>query len=504
MKHKTYLAIDMGASGGRLMAGRFDGTQLQLHEIYRFENFPCDLAGTLYWNLPTLWQHVQNGLKLAGTNYGNEIVSVGVDTWGVDFVFLGRDGKLFGNPVSYRDARTDGMMDKAFQTVPRNEIFRQSGLQFMQFNTLYQLLAMQQNHSPLLDVADTFLMIPDLFHWLLSGEKSNEFTEATTTQFFDPVKNDWAKPLLESLGLPTNFLLPISQPGTVLGTLRKELAETTGLTATKVVLPGSHDTASAVLAVPHIQHIQKAGGYSPRMNWAYISLGTWALMGIESPKPLVNDLVSSFNFTNEGGVGGTMRVLKNICGLWLLQECRRVWNEQRPGTPLSWDEMTQMTQGAKPLVSFIDPDARDFLGPTNMPKTISEFCRRTGQWVPENPGAVLRCALDSIALKFRHVLEMCEQIGGERIETIHIVGGGTKNRQICQAAADACGRRVVTGPIEATAIGNIMMQAVAAGDVADIAEARQIIGASFGVTEYFPTEISAWNDAYGRFREILV
>jgi rhamnulokinase len=446
-----------------------------------------------------LYEALLEGLH-AAVRENIKIESVGIDTWGVDFVFLGRDGKLLGNPVSYRDARTDGIMDKAFQTVPRNEIFRQSGLQFMQFNTLYQLLAMQQNHSPLLDVADTFLMIPDLFHWLLSGEKSNEFTEATTTQFFDPVKNDWAKPLLESFGLPTNFLLPISLPGTVLGTLRKELAETTGLTTTKIVLPGSHDTASAVLAVPHAG--QRDGGVSPRMNWAYISLGTWALMGIESPKPLVNDTVSSLNFTNEGGVGGTMRVLKNICGLWLLQECRRVWNAHRPGTPLSWDEMTQMTQGAKPLVSFIDPDARDFLVPTNMPEAITDFCRRTGQWVPENPGAVLRCALDSIALKFRHVLEMCEQIGGERIETIHIVGGGTKNRQICQAAADACGRRVVTGPVEATAIGNIMMQAVAAGDVADIAEARQIIGASFEVTEYFPTETSAWNDAYGRFREI--
>ena len=483
---KTYLAIDMGASSGRHLAGIFDGKKLKLEELYRFENGPTDLAGTLYWNLPSLWTHIQAGIQAAA---GHNLVSVGVDTWGVDFALLGRNDTLLANPVCYRDSRTDGAMERAFQTVSRNEVFRQSGLQFMQFNTLYQLLAMRWANSPLLDVSESFLMMPDLFHWLLSGVKSNEFTNATTTQFFDPVKNDWAFSLLEQFGLPTHLTQPVSPPGTVLGPLRKEF----GLPKTNVVLPGSHDTASAVMSVP-------TASRTGNPDWAYISLGTWALMGIESPKPVVDEVVSGFNFTNEGGVGGTTRLLKNICGLWLVQECRRTWNAQgrkgKTGLPLDWEDLNYMTRAAKPLVSFIDPDHRDFLAPTDMPKAIADFCRRTGQPVPESEGAILRCALDSIAMKFRHVLEMSEKIGGKRIDTIHIVGGGTKNLLLCQAAADACGRRVVAGPIEATAIGNMMMQAVAAGDVKNIEEARAIIRESFEVAEFLPTDATQWNDAY--------
>ncbi|MDR0520689.1 MAG: rhamnulokinase [Planctomycetaceae bacterium] len=488
MKHKTYLAVDAGASSGRLMAGHFDGEKLQIEEIYRFENGPVDIAGTLYWNLPSLWTHIKTGLQIAGAKFGSSIVSAGVDTWGVDFGFLGKDGQLLANPVCYRDARTDGIMEKAFQKVSRRTIFQQTGLQFMQFNSLYQLLAMQQNQSPLLDVAGTFLMMPDLFHYLLSGEKSNELTNASTTQFYDPTAGNWATSMLKSFGLPTGFLQPVSPAGTILGFLRKELAETTGLTSAKVILPGSHDTASAVLSVPA----------KPDATWAYISLGTWALMGIESPNPLINSTVEELNFTNEGGVAGTTRILKNITGMWLLQECRRVWNEHRT-EPLSWDDITALTESAAPLRSFINPDHRDFLTPTDMPKAVAEFCRRSGQPVPENEGAVLRCALDSIAMKFRHVLEMCEKITDTWIETVHIVGGGTKNKLLCQAAANACRRRVVAGPVEATAAGNIMMQAIALGDAADISEARQIIQKSFEVTEYLPQNPAEWHDAYERF-----
>lgn len=492
----------MGASSGRHLVGRFDGSKLTLEEIYRFENGPTDLAGTLYWNLPGLWAHVQAGLRAAGAKFGDSISSVGVDTWGVDFALLGRDDTLLGNPVCYRDARTDGMMEKAFETVPRRKIFDQSGLQFMQFNTLYQLLAMKRSASPILDIAESFLMMPDLFHWLLSGVKSNEFTNATTTQFFDPVKNDWAGPLLESFGLPTDLFQNVSQPGTVLGSLRKTLADATGLASMKVVLPGTHDTASAVMSVPTVSETGKT-------DWAYISLGTWALMGIESSRPIINDVVSDLNFTNEGGVGGTMRVLKNICGLWLIQECRRTWIQQgrkgASGESLHWEDLNRWTADAKPLVSFIDPDAREFLGPTDMPKAIADFCKKTSQPVPGNEGAVLRCALESIALRFRYVLETCEKISGTKVETIHIVGGGIQNKLLCQAAADACNRRVVAGPIEATAIGNIMMQAIASGDVADIREARQVIRASFDVAEYLPANdySTQWNDAYEKFLRIL-
>ena len=494
MAEKAYLAVDMGASSGRAVLGLFDGQQLRLEEVYRFENGPVEVAGALYWDLLGQWSHVRQGLRAAGSKWGNQIVSVGVDTWGVDFGLLGRGDELLGNPYHYRDSRTNGVMEKAFGIVSREEIFRHTGLQFMQLNTLYQLLAMKLSGSSLLDVAETLLMMPDLFHWLLTGVKCNEMTEASTSQFYNPVKGDWATELLDQFSLPTRILGRIEQPGTTLGPLRANLAAETGLGAAKVVLPGSHDTASAVMAVP--AHSQPG----VRPDWCYVSLGTWALMGIESPRPVVNDSVLKLNFTNEGGVGGTTRLLKNITGLWMVQECRRVWN--LAGENLDWEALNQLSAAATPLRSFVNPDAADFMAPGDMPEAIRAFCRKTGQPVPEGKGAVLRCALESIAMKFRQVLGMCEELGGGRIETIHIVGGGTKNRQICQAAADACGRRVVAGPIEATATGNLMMQAVAAGDVASIAEAREVIRRSFPVEEYLPQNTAAWDEAYERFSKV--
>jgi rhamnulokinase len=387
------------------------------------------------------------------------------------------------------------MMEWAFQIVPREEIFRQTGLQFMQLNTLYQLLAMKESHSPLLDIAERLLMMPDLFHWMLTGEKCNEFTDATTTQFFNPKERRWATELLEQFGLPTHILGPIAQPGTILGPLRPNLATETGLHNAKVVLPGSHDTASAVMAVP------ACGPTHDIPEWCYISLGTWALMGVEVAEPVINETSLALNFTNEGGVGNTIRLLKNITGLWLVQECRRIWNQS--GRSWDWEDLNQLTAEVPGLVSFINPDHSMFLAPTDMPEAIREFTRRTGQCVPETEGAVLRCALDSIAMKFRHVLEMCEELIRRRIEVVHIVGGGTKNRLLCQAAADACGRPVLAGPVEATAIGNIMMQAVAAGEVGNIAEARNIIRDSFPLDEYQPRNVEAWNEAYGRFTDVL-
>ena len=437
MTQKTYVAVDMGASSGRAVAGLFDGQKLQLEEVYRFENGPVGVAGHLYWDLLCQWSHVRQGLRAAGAKWGNNVTSVGVDTWGVDFGLLGRGDELLGNPYHYRDSRTNGMMEKAFGIVSREEIFCHTGLQFMQLNTLYQLLAMKLSGSPLLDVAETMLMVPDLFHWLLTGVKCNEMTEASTSQFYNPIKGDWSTELFDRFSLPTRILGTITQPGTTLGSLRANLAAETGLNAAKVVLPGTHDTASAVMAVP----AQSRPGVRP--DWCYISLGTWALMGIESPQPVVNDAVLKLNFTNEGGIGGTTRLLKNITGLWIIQECRRVWNQQ--GANLDWEALNQLSAAAAPLQSFINPDAADFAAPGDMPEAIRAFCRKTGQAVPEDKGAVLRCALESIAMKFRHVLGMCEELNGGRIETIHIVGGGTKNRQLCQAGADACGRRVVAG-----------------------------------------------------------
>jgi rhamnulokinase len=495
MKDKAFLAVDIGASSGRHVLGRFDGQILQLEEVFRFDNGPVDVAGSLHWDLLGQWTHVCQGLRVAGAKANGQIVSVGVDTWGVDFGLLGRGDVLLGNPYHYRDARTNGMMEKAFTIVPKQEIFQHTGLQFMQFNTLYQLLAMKVAGSPLLDIAESLLMMPDLFHWLMTGVKSNEMTDVSTSQSYNPATRDWAWPLLEKFGLPRKIFGRIAQPGTTLGPLRKSLAGEPGLGSVQVVLPGTHDTASAVMAVP------AASIPGQRPDWCYISLGTWALMGIESPQPVVSDKVAELAFTNEGGVGGTTRLLRNIAGLWLVQECRRTWNQS--GEKFSWDDLTKLAASQPPLVSFVNPDAPEFLAPGDMPEAIRQFCKRTGQTVPAEKGAVLRCALESLALKFRYTLGMCEQLAGGRIETIHIVGGGTQNRQLCQFAADACARRVVAGPIEATATGNLMMQAVASGDVASIAQAREVIRRSFAVDEYEPKNTAAWDQAYERFLKIL-
>jgi rhamnulokinase len=491
---KVYIAIDMGASSGRHVAGLFDGARLELAEVHRFENGPVHAAGRMHWDLLNQWTHVRNGLRQAAGSYGDRIASVGVDTWGVDFVLLGRGDELLGNPYHYRDARTNGILDRAFAIVPRDEIFAATGLQFMQFNTLFQLLAMRERRSPVLDAAETLLMMPDAFHWLLSGEKANEFTDATTSQCYDPRQQAWAIDLVDRFNIPSNILGRVVPPGTKLGPLTKAVAEDTHLSGVNVVLPGTHDTASAVMAVP------AASKPGARPDWCYISSGTWSLMGVETPAPVVNDLCRELNFTNEGGVGGTTRLLKNIAGLWLVQECRRIWNQS--GRNFGWHDLTLLAAQAPPLRSIINPDDAAFLAPADMSEAIRDYCRRTSQTVPDSEGAVIRCALESLALKYRQVLGWLEQLVGGRIETIHIVGGGTQNHQLCQMTADACNRQVIAGPVEATAIGNLMMQSVAAGDVSTIAEAREVIRRSFSVESYEPTNAAAWDAPYARFLEL--
>jgi rhamnulokinase len=491
MAKRTYLAVDIGASSGRHVAGLFDGARLELAEVHRFENGPVLASGRMYWDLLRQWACVRDGLRAAADRYPGQVASVGVDTWGVDFALLGRGDELLGNPYHYRDHRTDGIMERALAIVPREEIFAATGLQFMQFNTLYQLFAMKLSQSPLLDAAESFLMMPDVFHWLMTGEKANEVTNATTTQFYDPRAATWATGLLKRFDLPTSLLGNLAPPGTKLGNLRADVAAETGLANVAVVLPGTHDTASAVAAVP----ANSRPGARP--DWCYISSGTWSLMGVEVPRPVIDDTCRTLNFTNEGGVGGTTRLLKNIAGLWLVQECRRVWNQS--GKSFSWDDLTRLADQAAPLAAVINPDDASFLSPANMPDAIREFCRRTAQTSPASEGAIVRCALEGLALKYRQVLGWLERLIGGRIETIHIVGGGVQNRQLCQMAANACNRPVVAGPIEATAIGNLMMQAVASGDVDSIAAAREVIRSSFEVARYEPANTDAWDEAFQRF-----
>lgn len=492
MSEQVYLAVDLGASSGRIVAGLFDGSRLRLEEVARFDNGAVEAAGTLYWDYLRLWSDIRRGLRAASERYAGRIASVGIDTWGVDFILLGRGDVPLGNPVHYRDRRTEGMLAEVLRRVSRDDVFAQTGVQFMPFNTLYQLMALRHRNSPLLDMAERLLMIPDLFNWLLTGVKANEFTNATTTQFYDPTCRGWATDLLERLDLPTAMLGEIVEPGAILGPLLPRVAAETGLDGVKVVVPGTHDTASAVMAVP------AASGPSAVPDWCYISSGTWSLMGVEVPQPVVTPQCLRFNFTNEGGVGGTIRLLKNITGLWLVQECRRAWGKQ--GRQHSWDELNAFAAAVSPLASLVDPDDPSLMAPDDMPDAIRALCRRTGQPVPHDSGAVIRCAVESLAIKCRWVLGMLEELIGGRLDTIHIVGGGTQNRQLCQATADACGRQVVAGPVEATAIGNVMMQAVAAGAVGSIAQAREVVRRSCTVDVYEPKHTAAWDAAYERFQ----
>jgi rhamnulokinase len=495
MADKAYLAVDLGASGGRVLAGLFDGERMRLEELHRFEHHAVEAAGSLFWDVLQLWSHVRDGLRKAGKQFGGNVESVGVDTWGVDFALLGRGDVLLENPHSYRDPRSAGMMDRAIATVGRKEIFAQTGLQFMPINSLYQLMSLRASGSPLLEVAESLLLMPDLFHWLLTGVKGNEYTNATTTQFFNNLRRTWATDLLSRLDLPTQLLGEVLEPGTRLGRLRRQVAKETGLVDVDVVLPGTHDTASAVLAVP-------AGGPADDApKWCYISSGTWLLMGVELARPVINDDCLELNFTNEGGVGQTVRLLKNITGLWLLQECRRVWRES--GSDQTWEDISRQADAAAPLASLVDPDHAVFQTPGDMPAAIQDFCRRTGQPVPESVGQVVRCAIESVAMKCRWVLAGLEKLTGSRLETIHIVGGGALNRALCQATADACGRVVLAGPVEATALGNVMVQAIASGAVSTIGQAREIIGRSFPLDRYEPNQLSAWKEAYMRFVRLV-
>jgi len=486
-----FLAFDLGAESGRAMLGQFDGERMVLAEIHRFLNGPVRLPSGLHWDVLRLWAEVKQGLALAVREHGSGLASVGLDTWGVDFGLLDRDGALVSNPYHYRDDRTDGMIEGACRRVSREEIFERTGLQFIQINSLYQLLSLVVSGSPVLEIAETFLMMPDLFNYWLTGRKACEFTIASTSQCYDPRQGDWARPLLEKLGIPTRIFPEIVPPGTVLGDLLPAVADEVGLDCLPVVAPGGHDTALAVAAVP------AAGS-----DFVYISSGTWSLMGAELPGPIIDEQALAHGFTNEGGVEGTIRFLKNIVGLWLVQECRRTW--ARRGEDLSYDDLTEMAARAERLRSFVDPNDGEFLKPGDMPARIQDFCAGTGQPVPESKGAIIRCALESLALTYRRVLEGLEAILGRRLEPIHIVGGGTQNRLLNQLTADATGRRVVTGPIEATAAGNVMMQALALDHIGSLEEGRRVVRNSFDVTPYEPASGSNWDEAYGRFLGVAV
>jgi rhamnulokinase len=477
-----YVALDFGAESGRTIVGKFDGDQLSIEPVHRYPNTPVRMGGTLYWDFPRQFGDILGGLERAAAD--GPVASVAVDTWGVDYGFLDARGRLLANPVHYRDTRHEKMPEVAFQMVPRAEIYAATGIQFMSINTLFQLLSEVRAQDPLLDQADRLLMMPDLFNHFLCGSVVAEYTEATTSQCLDPWTRDWARPLFDRLGIPTHFLPEVVPPGTILGGLLEGVAEQTGLSGTKVVAAAAHDTASAVAGTP------LAGP-----STAYISSGTWSLVGLEVPEPVVDERALAANVTNEGGYGGTITLLKNVMGLWFVQQCRSaLWSpDERP----SYEELSTMTAAGRSGTAFVDPTDGRFLWPGDMPARVRDFCAETGQPVPGDTPTLLRVILESLALRYAVVFDELQTVTGRPIEQIHIVGGGVHNTLLCQLTADASGRQVVAGPVEATAIGNIAIQAIAAGELRDIGQARELIARSFPTLTYEPS--GDWSEARARY-----
>ena len=484
---RKYIAVDLGAESGRVMLGTVSDERIVLEEIHRFGNGPVEEDGSLRWDFDKLFSEIKTGISLAGKAAGNKVSGIGVDSWGVDFGLLGDDGRLIENPYHYRDSRTNGMMGQAFELLSKREIYENTGIQFMQFNSVYQLLAMRFANSGALAQAKNLVFIADLVSYYLCGRIFAEYSLASTSQFMDMRTSEWSQEVLGRLALPIDILPDIIEPGTVAGRLNTDLQKELCCGPVPVIAIGSHDTASAIAGVP-------AGSN----NWAYLSSGTWSLMGVEIPEAIVSDKTFEYEFTNEGGVESTIRLLKNIMGLWLMQECRRQW--QKEGMELSYDELTAMAEKAEPFAGFLNVDDSTFLAPGNMPERINEYLARTGQNPTEDKGQMMRIILESLAIKYRRVMEAIEDVTGNTIEVLHIVGGGIKNELLCRFTANATGKKVITGPIEATASGNILMQAKATGQIETLDRARKIVRNSFELKEYQPQNTSLWQEKYNELK----
>jgi rhamnulokinase len=477
-----YLAFDLGAESGRAVLGRLQNGIIELREVSRFQNLPVSAPGSLRWDVLRLWSEIRKTLEHPPVP---KVESVGFDTWGVDYALIGENGQLLENPYHYRDHRTEGMVDAVCKIAGRENIYQLTGIQFMPINTLCQFYAACQTTPRLIAAADKIVTIPDLFNYWMTGNLGAEYTNATTTQFMNARTRGWATGIFDALGMPTRLLPQIFEPGALIGNLRQG-----ALTGTPVVVPACHDTGSAVAAV------------ATQGRAAFLSSGTWSLLGTEVPEPVINARALELNFTNEGGVCGTTRLLKNIGGLWLLQSCRRKWAEA--GHEYSYDELLAAAKAeTRSFTSLVDPDYPAFHSPDDMVAAIDDYCYRTDQPTPDSPGAYTRSILESLAFKYRSVLESLEELIGHRLEEIRIIGGGAKNRLLNQYTADATGRPVIAGPVEATALGNIAMQMLATGAVSSLAEARAIIDRSFPTDRYEPQEADLWSAQYQRFREYV-
>src|SRR5215472_10269361 len=479
---KPYLAFDFGAESGRAVLAHLHAGVLTTEEVHRFPNEMVEYGGSFHWDAPRLWFEVRKAL---GCMEDLELAGIGVDAWGVDYALLGERGELLQNPYHYRDARTQGVMEEVFRIVPREDIYRATGIQFMPINTLYQLIAAQRNTPSFVAAAKQLLTIPDLFNFWLTGNAVCEFTNATTTQMVDPVRRSWNTDLMKAVGLRPDLPAAIVEPGTVIGTLRSSLVKNSSFVATPVIAPACHDTGSAVAAI------------AARDGTAFLSSGTWSLIGAELDAPIVTAQALKLNFTNEGGVNGTTRLLKNVMGLWMLQGCRNSWSTR--GQNADYRELVELAGHEPAFAHLVDPDDECFLRSANMPAAIDDFCRKTNQPIPSSPGAYVRCVMESLALKYRRVLCSLEQLCGERIEQVRVIGGGSKNRLLNQFTADATGKRVLAGPAEATALGNIAIQILATGDASSLQEVRAIVDRSFPIEVFEPLETDKWGRQTERF-----
>ena len=484
---KKVLAIDFGASSGRAIVGIFDGERVALEEIHRFSNDPVILGGTMYWDVLRLFHEIKQSLIKAKPY---DVESVAIDTWGVDFGLIDKDGRLIDNPVHYRDARTNGMLDEAFKLIPKEDFYKATGNQFMEINTAFQLLSLVKNRPELLERADKMLMMPDLFSYFLTGEKKAERSIASTTQLFDQNTKDWSRETVKALGINEEILPEITESGSVIGTLSKELCEELDIKPIKVIAVCGHDTQSALVAAP-----------ANNNDFAFLSSGTWSLLGTELDEPIINEKSLALNVTNEQGYAGKTSFLKNIIGLWLIQESRRQWI--REGMEYSFMELETLAKEAEPFKCFIDPDAPEFTPAGNIPKRIREYCEKSGQYVPQTVGEIMRCIYESLALKYKAAISELEECTGKKFETLYMIGGGTKDKFLSALTANSCGITVSSGPVEATAMGNVLIQLMAQGEVEDLSHAREIVRASEKISYFESENTDEWEKAYEKYIAVI-
>lgn len=484
---KRVLAFDFGASSGRAIIGCFDGDKITLEEVHRFSNDPVSVGGTVYWDVLRLFYEIKQGIIKAKIAGGFD--SIGIDTWGVDFGLIDSEGKLMENPVHYRDARTAGLVDEAFKTMPKEKLYGITGIQFMELNTLFQLISLKKYRPWMLERADKMLFMPDLFGYMLTGKMCAEYSIASTSQLIDLDKRTWSKEILDAFGIKESVFAPLVQPGTVLGELSKEICEECGVDPVPVISVCGHDTQSAITSVP-----------CEDGDFAFLSSGTWSLFGTELDKPIVNETSMNINITNEGGFDGSTGFLKNIIGLWLIQESRRQW--KREGKEYSYADLEKFALAAEPFKCFIDPDAPEFVPHGNIPERVREFCRKTGQYVPETVGEIMRCIYESLAMKYRLTFEKLRECTERDYPVIHVIGGGTKDGLLCQMTANSCDRTVKAGPIEATVMGNVAVQLMSDGSVKNIGQARKIVADSSKLKTFEPKDTDKWAGAYENFLKV--